>query len=102
MGIKDKWTEGVERTRQQTAAVEAARAEAVTAATQGRARDAWNAGSHCYVLTLRFELTKVDDAATAKMVDDVMAVGWRLHSTALTYVERTGFNNITCMFTFVR
>lgn len=102
MGIKDKWSEGVERTRQQAAAAEVARAEAFKESARAPAQAAWDAGLACYVLTLRFEFTKVLDAEASAVTSEVIGVGWKLQSTAMTFIERTGMNNVSCMFTFVR
>lgn len=118
MGIKDKWSEGVERTRQQNAAVEARRAErdgeatierqriaaerAKTTGLYSGAQHAWDEGSLCFIHTVRFEWTKVRDPEVTAEVHAILKIGWKLHSTAMTFVERTGMNNITCMFTFVR
>ncbi len=102
MGIKDRWNEGVERTRAQTAAAEAGRSAGVAAEAATKAQEAWDAGRAVYLMTLRFAGTAVLDDEAAVAVDGVMGVGWRLHSTAMAFVDRTGLNNISCMFTFVR
>ncbi len=102
MGLKDKWNEGVERTRQQAAEQAAASEISKRDQLQGPAKKAWDEGQAAYVMTLRFEWTKVRDEDTATAVSAILDIGWKLQSTAMTFVERTGMNNITCMFTFVR
>lgn len=67
------------------------------------AQEAWNDGLLAYVFAphTAFSSNPSSDALSAE-VDGIMRVGWHLHSTAMTFVDKTGMNNVTMMFTFVR
>ncbi|HEV2809343.1 MAG TPA: hypothetical protein VGV93_02960 [Acidimicrobiales bacterium] len=67
------------------------------------AKEAWDAGLLAYVFAphTAFSSNPSSEALSAE-VDGIMRIGWRLHSTAMTFVDKTGLNNVTMMFTFVR
>jgi len=64
-----------------------------------RAKSAWDGGRRCYIYKPSAMATLAEDGLS-EAVDGILAVGWKLHSTALNY-HGIGSTEIA-MFTFLR
>ena len=74
--------------------------QAVAEKRAEKAQEAWDAGRRGYVLVAP-ALTGASEGALTALLDEHLAIGWKLHSTA-AYQATGGLNSEKVVFTFLR
>jgi hypothetical protein len=74
--------------------------QAVAEKRAAKAQEAWEQGRRGYVLRVQALSSNKDETLTP-ILDEVLAIGWQLQSTAAVF-NSTGINTEVVFFTFIR